>query len=106
MTSGRPNSLMQHAEPEPKSGPMVWERAIFAPRAQAYSGRRRLQLETPAGSAAVDSHLAGEVNILNLLAAFTAAHARGIHSTILSRRAELTPVPGRFQPVDGGSPLQ
>ena len=37
-----------------------------------------IELETPAGSARVTSHLAGEVNILNLLAAFTAAHARGV----------------------------
>ncbi len=35
-------------------------------------------LETPAGSAQVTSHLAGEVNILNLLAAVAAAHARGM----------------------------
>src|SRR5579863_10111601 len=33
-----------------------------------------IQLETPVGSAQVISHLAGEVNILNLLAGFTAAH--------------------------------
>jgi UDP-N-acetylmuramoyl-L-alanyl-D-glutamate--2,6-diaminopimelate ligase len=37
-----------------------------------------IDLETPAGSARVTSKLAGEVNILNLLAAFTAAHARGV----------------------------
>ena len=37
-----------------------------------------IALETPAGSALVSSGLAGEVNILNLLAALTAAHARGI----------------------------
>ncbi len=37
-----------------------------------------LDLETPAGAAKVVSHLAGEVNILNLLAALAAAHARGV----------------------------
>src|SRR6185503_15494683 len=37
-----------------------------------------IHLETPAGSAQLSSRLAGDVNVLNLLAAFTAAHARGI----------------------------
>jgi UDP-N-acetylmuramoyl-L-alanyl-D-glutamate--2,6-diaminopimelate ligase len=62
-----------------------------------------LTLETPAGSAEVASHLAGEVNILNLLAALAAAHARGIASEDLIRFIpQLTPVPGRFQPVSAG----
>ncbi len=65
-----------------------------------------LTLETPAGSATVQSHLAGEVNILNLLAAFTAAHARGIEfSSLISFAPLLKPVPGRFQPVDAGQPF-
>jgi UDP-N-acetylmuramoyl-L-alanyl-D-glutamate--2,6-diaminopimelate ligase len=65
-----------------------------------------LRLETPAGSAEVLSHLAGEVNILNLLAAFTAAHARGIaFDQLVSSIPNLTPVPGRFQPVSGGQPF-
>ncbi len=37
-----------------------------------------IDLQTPAGSVCLTSRLAGEVNILNLLAAFTAAHARGV----------------------------
>jgi len=41
-------------------------------------GGAMLELATPAGSAKVTSQLAGEVNILNLLAALTAAHARGV----------------------------
>ena len=65
-----------------------------------------LHLETPAGSTEVLSHLAGEVNILNLLAAFTAAHARGIaFDQLVSSIPNLTPVPGRFQPVSGGQPF-
>lgn len=65
-----------------------------------------IQLDTPAGSAEVHSHLAGEVNILNLLAALTAAHARGISfDDIVSFVPQLAPVPGRFQPVDGGQPF-
>ncbi len=63
-------------------------------------------LETPAGSARVTSKLAGEVNILNLLAAFTAAHARGVpFATLVEAVPQLNPVPGRFQPVDAGQPF-
>ncbi|HEY1578989.1 MAG TPA: UDP-N-acetylmuramoyl-L-alanyl-D-glutamate--2,6-diaminopimelate ligase [Terracidiphilus sp.] len=69
-------------------------------------GGASIQLETPAGSAHVTSRLAGDVNILNLLAAFTAAHARGVAFTeLVSAVPHLTPVPGRFQPVDGGQPF-
>jgi UDP-N-acetylmuramoyl-L-alanyl-D-glutamate--2,6-diaminopimelate ligase len=65
-----------------------------------------LDLETPAGSAQVTSHLAGEVNILNLLAAFTAAHARDVAFTdLVEFIPHLKPVPGRFQSVDAGQPF-
>jgi len=65
-----------------------------------------IDLETPAGSARVASKLAGEVNILNLLAAFTAAHARGVSfDQLVASVPDLKPVPGRFQPVDAGQPF-
>ena len=65
-----------------------------------------LYLETPAGSAQVTSRLAGEVNILNLLAACAAAHARGLSfADIIAAIPTLQPVPGRFQPVDAGQPF-
>jgi UDP-N-acetylmuramoyl-L-alanyl-D-glutamate--2,6-diaminopimelate ligase len=65
-----------------------------------------IDLETPAGSARISSRLAGEVNILNLLAAFTAAHARGVpFATLVDAVPQLSPVPGRFQPVDAGQPF-
>ena len=65
-----------------------------------------IQLETPAGSACVSSRLAGEVNILNLLAAFTAVHARGVSfSHLAAASPTLRPVPGRFQSVDAGQPF-
>ena len=52
------------------------------------------------------SRLAGEVNILNLLAAFTAAHARGVpFAELVESVPRLKPVPGRFQPVDAGQPF-
>jgi UDP-N-acetylmuramoyl-L-alanyl-D-glutamate--2,6-diaminopimelate ligase len=64
-----------------------------------------IHLETPVGTAEVTSRLAGEVNILNLLAAFTAAHARGIPFTdLVAAIPSLQPVPGRFQLVDAGQP--
>jgi UDP-N-acetylmuramoyl-L-alanyl-D-glutamate--2,6-diaminopimelate ligase len=78
-------------------------------RAASYeltSSGASLRLETPAGSATVASRLAGEVNILNLLAALTAAHARGVPFSQLAAAAPaLKPVPGRFQPVDAGQPF-
>lgn len=65
-----------------------------------------IQLESPAGSAELNSHLAGEVNVLNLLAAFTAAHARGVgFDELVAAVPQLRPVPGRFQPVDAGQPF-
>ena len=65
-----------------------------------------IELQTPAGSARLTSHLAGEVNILNLLAALTAAHARGVSFAQLAAAVPaLKPVPGRFQPVDAGQPF-
>ena len=65
-----------------------------------------LELETPAGAAKVTSRLAGEVNILNLLAAFTATHARGVpFADLVEFVPRLLPVPGRFQSVDAGQPF-
>jgi UDP-N-acetylmuramoyl-L-alanyl-D-glutamate--2,6-diaminopimelate ligase len=75
-------------------------------RAASYTltpGGAVIELETPAGKARVQSSLAGEVNILNLLAAFTAGHARGVSFEELIRFVpQLKPVPGRFQPVSAG----
>jgi UDP-N-acetylmuramoyl-L-alanyl-D-glutamate--2,6-diaminopimelate ligase len=69
-------------------------------------GGASIYLETPAGSAQLTSHLAGDVNVLNLLAAFSAAHARGVgFSELVAAVPQLKPVPGRFQPVDAGQPF-
>ncbi|SPE23596.1 UDP-N-acetylmuramoyl-L-alanyl-D-glutamate--2, 6-diaminopimelate ligase [Candidatus Sulfotelmatomonas gaucii] len=63
-------------------------------------------LETPVGTAQLASRLAGEVNILNLLAALTAAHARGVSfADLVAGVPGLAPVSGRFQPVDAGQPF-
>ena len=46
------------------------------------------------------------MNILNLLAALAAAHARGVEfDTLIEAVAGLRPVPGRFQPVHAGQPF-
>jgi UDP-N-acetylmuramoyl-L-alanyl-D-glutamate--2,6-diaminopimelate ligase len=63
-------------------------------------------LTSPEGSARVKSGLAGEVNVLNLLAALASTHARGIpFEQLVATIPKLKPVPGRFQPVDGGQPF-
>jgi len=78
-------------------------------RAASYrltSSGAMIELDTPAGKACIHSRLAGEVNVLNLLAAFTAAHARGVAFSHLTAAVPmLQPVPGRFQPVDAGQPF-
>jgi UDP-N-acetylmuramoyl-L-alanyl-D-glutamate--2,6-diaminopimelate ligase len=69
-------------------------------------GGAEFDLETAVGSARVTSHLAGEVNILNLLAALAAAHARGVaFDDLIEFIPRLNPVPGRFQPVNAGQPF-
>jgi UDP-N-acetylmuramoyl-L-alanyl-D-glutamate--2,6-diaminopimelate ligase len=78
-------------------------------RAASYTltpGGAAIEIDTPAGKARVQSSLAGEVNILNLLAAFSAAHARGVTFDSLAASVPmLKPVPGRFQPVNAGQPF-
>jgi UDP-N-acetylmuramoyl-L-alanyl-D-glutamate--2,6-diaminopimelate ligase len=64
------------------------------------------KLTSPGFVGKVRTRLAGEVNVLNLLAAFAAADARGIGMVDLAATASsLHPVPGRFQPVNAGQPF-
>jgi UDP-N-acetylmuramoyl-L-alanyl-D-glutamate--2,6-diaminopimelate ligase len=95
------------ARPARRFAPMESAWATGAPQAiRSRPAARRFDLETPAGSAKGHSRLAGEVNILNLLAAFTAAHARGVSVChLVAAVPTLKPVPGRFQPVDAGQPF-
>jgi UDP-N-acetylmuramoyl-L-alanyl-D-glutamate--2,6-diaminopimelate ligase len=66
----------------------------------------RFDLILPGATLPVQSQLIGEVNVLNLLAAVAAAQARGLTLEQMQRGiAQLTPVPGRFQPVDCGQPF-
>jgi UDP-N-acetylmuramoyl-L-alanyl-D-glutamate--2,6-diaminopimelate ligase len=65
-----------------------------------------IEIETPAGAATLESHLAGDVNVFNVLAAFTSAHARGLaFDELVEYVPRLRPVPGRFQPVNAGQPF-
>jgi UDP-N-acetylmuramoyl-L-alanyl-D-glutamate--2,6-diaminopimelate ligase len=69
-------------------------------------GGAAIELSTPEGRAQVNSPLAGEVNIFNLLAALASAHARGVSFDQLAAAVpKLKPVPGRFQPVHAGQPF-
>lgn len=94
-----------------RAGAEVWTYGIGEGdwRAASYTltpSGATIHLETPAGSAQVASCLAGEVNILNLLAAFAAAQARGIaFNDLVAAIPTLKPVPGRFQSVDAGQPF-
>jgi UDP-N-acetylmuramoyl-L-alanyl-D-glutamate--2,6-diaminopimelate ligase len=87
----------------------IGERVECDWRARSFTltpGGTSIDLETPAGRARVESRLAGEVNILNLLAALAAAHARGVaFDALVGSVPQLKPVPGRFQPVDAGQPF-
>ncbi|HUH61924.1 MAG TPA: UDP-N-acetylmuramoyl-L-alanyl-D-glutamate--2,6-diaminopimelate ligase [Terracidiphilus sp.] len=63
-------------------------------------------LLTPVGSGRVMSRLAGEINVLNLLAAMAAAYARGVSfADIVAFTPQLKAAPGRFQSVDAGQPF-
>ncbi len=66
----------------------------------------RFDLVTPQGEALIEVPLAGRVNVLNLLAAFAAATARGLSlEEIATAAPKLHAVPGRFEAVDAGQPF-
>lgn len=72
----------------------------LTPRGAAFT------LQAHVGAIQITSRLAGEVNILNLLAATATAHARGLSLDQIAEAApRLQPVPGRFEPVDAGQPF-
>jgi UDP-N-acetylmuramoyl-L-alanyl-D-glutamate--2,6-diaminopimelate ligase len=76
------------------------EHIAFSPAGVAFT------LISPYGKARVNPKLVGEVNVLNLLAALAAAHARGISfEQLVDAIPALHPVPGRFQPVNAGQPF-
>ena len=63
----------------------------------------RFRMMTPVGEVNLRTHLAGPVNVLNLLAASAAAVTRGLTLKEIARGIEnIKAVPGRFQTVDCG----
>ncbi len=84
-----------------------WLYSLVDPRARFYAseieyraGATAFTLNTPAGTARLETQLTGRVNVYNLLAAFAAALARGIEfREVLEAAAQLQPVPGRFETV-------
>ncbi len=66
----------------------------------------RFRLQTPWGAEEIRSRLTGRVNVQNMLAAASAAMARGLKPTQVAQgAAALLHVPGRFQTVDRGQPF-
>lgn len=64
------------------------------------AGDTRFTMQTPFGSADVQTQLTGRVNVYNLLAASAAAMARSLSlQQVVQFAAELHPVPGRFETV-------
>jgi UDP-N-acetylmuramoyl-L-alanyl-D-glutamate--2,6-diaminopimelate ligase len=69
------------------------------------AGSTQFILRTPSGSAKVQTHLTGRVNVYNALAAICAAMASGIAlEAAAAGAARLDHVPGRFQVVRGNQP--
>ncbi|MGI4853340.1 MAG: UDP-N-acetylmuramoyl-L-alanyl-D-glutamate--2,6-diaminopimelate ligase [Janthinobacterium lividum] len=84
----------------------VWTFAVdgladfVASHVQLHAGSTSFQMQTPNGSAQVQSQLTGRVNVYNLLAACAAALARGLSlDQVVGGAATLKPVPGRFETV-------
>ncbi len=66
----------------------------------------QFEWRTPFGSFAMESPLIGKINVYNLLAAATAAHARGLtFEQITAAARTMHSVPGRFERVDCGQPF-
>jgi UDP-N-acetylmuramoyl-L-alanyl-D-glutamate--2,6-diaminopimelate ligase len=70
------------------------------------SSGTRFTMQTPIGPIDLHSRLTGRVNVMNLLAAASAAMARGLSlGEVEQGAAALTHVPGRFQTIDAGQPF-
>jgi UDP-N-acetylmuramoyl-L-alanyl-D-glutamate--2,6-diaminopimelate ligase len=77
-----------------------------AAQIQLAANGTRFEMTTPTGRLELYTHLAGPVNVLNLLAASAAAMARGLtHDEIVRGVEAIAYVPGRFQTVDCGQPF-
>lgn len=66
----------------------------------------RFRMITPEGEMDLRTHIAGPVNVLNLLAASAAGMSRGLTMDEIARGVQnIHHVPGRFQTVDCGQPF-
>lgn len=73
---------------------------------QLAANATNFRMITPVGAIDLHTHMAGPVNVLNLLAAAAAAMARGLTLEEIARGVEnIAYVPGRFQTVDCGQPF-
>jgi UDP-N-acetylmuramoyl-L-alanyl-D-glutamate--2,6-diaminopimelate ligase len=64
------------------------------------------EFATPDGSVSVDTRLPGEHNALNVASAIALADGLGLaRGPVLGAIEEMTPLPGRFEPVDEGQPF-
>jgi UDP-N-acetylmuramoyl-L-alanyl-D-glutamate--2,6-diaminopimelate ligase len=81
------------------------EAAMFRASAiRMRAGETRFTMTTPAGVAEMRSSLTGRVNVYNLLAASSAAFARGLTlDEVVAGASKGAQVPGRFQVVPSGS---
>jgi UDP-N-acetylmuramoyl-L-alanyl-D-glutamate--2,6-diaminopimelate ligase len=69
-------------------------------------GGAAFRLITPAGRVAVRTRLLGRFNVLNWLAAATAAHALGVGpERVAEAAATLPPIRGRMEPLERGQPF-
>ncbi len=80
--------------------------AFRAEKIELASSGTHFRMVTPTGTVEIHTRLVGNVNVVNLLAATAAAHARGLSMEEIQQGiAKLEPVPGRFQSVDCGQPF-
>jgi UDP-N-acetylmuramoyl-L-alanyl-D-glutamate--2,6-diaminopimelate ligase len=64
------------------------------------------QIATPDGTISIETQLPGEHNALNVASAIALADGLGLaRQPVLGAIAEMTPLPGRFEPVDEGQPF-
>ncbi len=77
-----------------------------ASRVEFAAGETCFHMSTPFGGVDLRTHLAGPVNVLNLLAVAAAAMARGLSLEQIAQGVEKFEfVPGRFQTVNCGQPF-
>ncbi|MBI4950073.1 MAG: UDP-N-acetylmuramoyl-L-alanyl-D-glutamate--2,6-diaminopimelate ligase [Deltaproteobacteria bacterium] len=76
---------------------------IYPARYSLKDGMTEATVRTPSGDVQVSSHLVGEYNLQNILAAIAAAYALGIEGARISEGiSSLARVPGRLEKIEAG----